>query len=69
MPWLHGHRNNFLCIALIDFGQAFDTRDLAIEELFKRDVTRVKQFIDKMGITNQGHPAALSGYDTVIVGS
>lgn len=40
-----------LQIALIDFGQAVDIRHTDAEELLRRDLLRVKEFFDKMGIT------------------
>jgi serine/threonine-protein kinase RIO1 len=39
-----------LQIALIDFGQAVDLRHPDASELLRRDLLRVKQFFDKMGI-------------------
>lgn len=51
---------NALQIALIDFGQAVDTRHPEATELLERDVLRVKQFFDKMGITTLSTEAAMT---------
>ncbi|KAL3928434.1 MAG: hypothetical protein SGBAC_012653 [Bacillariaceae sp.] len=42
---------NALQIALIDFGQAVDTRHPQASELLERDLLRVRQFFVKMGLT------------------
>jgi RIO1 family len=49
-----------LHIALIDFGQAVDWRHPGSEDLLKRDVTRVKEFFDRMGITTIAVEAAMA---------
>jgi serine/threonine-protein kinase RIO1 len=48
-----------LQIALIDFGQAVDSRHLDAEELLRRDLQRVMEFFDKMGISTIGLEAAM----------
>ena len=53
-----------LQISLIDFGQAVDIRHPEAEELLRRDITRVKQFYDKMGITTISVEAALAYVQT-----
>lgn len=53
-----------LQICLIDFGQAVDIRHPEAEELLRRDVTRVKQFYDKMGITTISVEAAMAYVQT-----
>lgn len=50
---------NALQIALIDFGQAVDTRHPEATELLERDLLRVKQFFDKMGIATLSAEAAM----------
>ncbi|CAB9515136.1 protein kinase RIO3 [Seminavis robusta] len=56
--------DNSLHVALIDFGQAVDTRHPGAEELLKRDVTRVHDFFVKMGITTTSVEAALAYVQT-----
>lgn len=57
-------KGDSLQIVLIDFGQAVDLRHPDVDELLKRDVTRVKQFYDKMGITPVGVEAAMAYVQT-----
>ena len=51
--------NMDLHIALIDFGQAVDVRHPQADELLRRDLLRIKQFFDRMGIStlseDEGH--------------
>lgn len=53
-----------LHIALIDFGQAVDWRHPGSEEMLTRDVTRVKEFFDRMGITTIAVEAAMAYVQT-----
>ena len=53
-----------LRIVLIDFGQAVDIRHPDAEDLLRRDVLRVKQFYDKMGITTIPVEAAMAYVQT-----
>jgi RIO1 family len=53
-----------LHIALIDFGQAVDRCHPGSEEMLKRDVTRVKEFFDRMGITTIVVEAAMAFVQT-----
>jgi nitrous oxide reductase accessory protein NosL len=53
-----------LHIALIDFGQAVDWRHPGSEDFLKRDVTRVKEFFDRMGITTIAVEAAMAYVQT-----
>jgi len=53
-----------LQIVLIDFGQAVDTRHPDSDDLLRRDVTRVKEFYDKMGITTISVEAAVAYVQT-----
>eukprot|EP00526_Cylindrotheca_closterium_P008186 CAMPEP_0113623894 /NCGR_PEP_ID=MMETSP0017_2-20120614/12310_1 /TAXON_ID=2856 /ORGANISM="Cylindrotheca closterium" /LENGTH=852 /DNA_ID=CAMNT_0000533893 /DNA_START=95 /DNA_END=2656 /DNA_ORIENTATION=- /assembly_acc=CAM_ASM_000147 len=55
---------NALQIALIDFGQAVDTRHPQATELLERDLLRVKQFFAKMGITTTLSAEAAMKYVT-----
>jgi serine/threonine-protein kinase RIO1 len=48
-----------LQIALIDFGQAVDSRHSDAEELLRRDLQRVMEFFDKMGISTISLEAAM----------
>jgi RIO kinase 1 len=48
-----------LQIALIDFGQAVDSRHSDAEELLRRDLQRVMEFFDKMGISTIALEAAM----------
>jgi len=48
-----------LRVALIDFGQAVDLRHPDGEDLLRRDLLRVKEFFDKMGITTIAVDAAM----------
>ena len=53
-----------LQVALIDFGQAVDHRHPEAEALLQRDITRVKQFFDRMGITTVGVENAMAYVQT-----
>ena len=48
-----------LTVALIDFGQAVDVRHPDAEDLLRRDLLRVKEFFDKVGITTIPVEAAM----------
>lgn len=53
-----------LQIVLIDFGQAVDIRHPDSEDLLRRDLLRIKQFFDKMGITTISVEAAMAYVQT-----
>lgn len=53
------NEDDSLQIALIDFGQAVDLRHPEADQLLRRDLLRVKQFFEKMGITTISLEAAI----------
>lgn len=53
-----------LQIVLIDFGQAVDLRHPEADQLLQRDVSRVKHFYDRMGITTISVEAAMAYVQT-----
>ena len=51
---------------LIDFGQAIDSRHPQAEELLERDISRVKEFFEKQGITTMSVKDAMEFVTTSI---